>query len=359
MNYSNFSPRLVALELTRNCNLDCIHCRASASRGPYQGELETEEIFRILKEIAEVSKPVLILTGGEPLLRNDLFDIIQKAKFMGFNPVLATNGTLLTQEIALELKRSGISRVSISLDGASSKSHDSFRGVSGAFENALKGIKILKEVGVPFQINTTVTPLNLEELPHIYELAKKIEASAYHIFVLVPVGRGKNFREEKNFSEKLEKVLTWFYHQRKSSNLSFKVTCAPFYYRIIREKAKEEGLLVKVETFGLEALTRGCLAGIGFCFISHVGKVQPCGYLEITAGDLRKNEFKEIWEKSPVFNNLRNFKLYKGKCGICEYIKFCGGCRARAYELTGDYLEEEPLCLYQPQKSYLFQTLKL
>lgn len=359
MKSSNYLPRLIALELTRNCNLDCVHCRASASRGPYQGELETQEIFRILKEIAEISKPILILTGGEPLLRKDLLEIIRKAKFLKLNPVLATNGTLLTQELALELKEAGISKISISLDGARAETHDSFRKVEGAFEAALKGIKILKKVNLSFQINTTVTYLNLREIPKIHELAKNIGASAHHLFVLVPVGRGKNFKEEITFSNELEKLLIWFYYQKKNSAINLKVTCAPFYYRIMRERAREEGLLVNLETFGLDAVTRGCLAGISFCFISHTGKVQPCGYLELVAGDLRKNKFKEIWEESQIFNDLRNFKLYKGKCGRCEYIRVCGGCRARAYELTGDYLEEEPLCKYKPERSYLSQSLKL
>lgn len=358
MNSLEYLPRLIALELTRSCNLDCVHCRASASKGSYPNELETQEIFKILEEISKLSKPVLILTGGEPLLRKDLLEIVRKAKDLGLKPVLATNGTLLTQKLALELKESGIARVSISLDGGTSETHDSFRGVPGAFEGALKGIEILREVKLPFQINTTITSLNYKELPKIHQLAKSLGASAHHIFLLVPVGRGK-FLKEKKFLKELEELLIWFFYQKKSSTLNLKATCAPFYYRILREKAYEEGLPINVETFGLDALTRGCLAGTGFCFISHIGKVQPCGYLEVIAGDLRKNSFKEIWESSEVFNNLRNFQLYKGKCGKCEYIRVCGGCRARAYELTGDYLEEEPLCLYQPKKASLSKNLKL
>ncbi len=353
MDKNRFVPRLIAWELTRTCNLDCIHCRASASQGTYEGELSTEEVFRILEEITEVGNPVMILTGGEPLLRRDLLEIAARATSLGLKPVLATNGTLLTRELALELKKAGISRVSISLDGATPKAHDNFRKMPGAFEGALKGIQILKEVGLPFQINTTITAVNAEELPKVHELAKELGATAHHIFLLVPVGRGKELNEEALSPERYEALLNWFYEQREKSPLHLKATCAPHYYRILRERARAEGKEVTYETFGLDAVTRGCLAGVGFCFISHRGIVQTCGYLEVPCGDLRKNTFKEVWEGSEIFNKLRDFSLYKGKCGRCEYIRVCGGCRARAYELTGDYLEEEPLCTYQPKKASL------
>lgn len=353
MEKNNFIPKLIAWELTRTCNLDCIHCRASASRGTFEGELTRKEVFRILEEITEVAKPVIILTGGEPLLRKDLLDIAKRAVELGLKPVLATNGTLLTKELALELKRVGIARVSISIDGASAKAHDDFRKMPGAFEGAIRGIQILKEVGLPFQINTTITAINAEELPKVHNLAKELGAVAHHIFLLVPVGRGKELSKESLSPERYEELLHWFYEQRDKSHLHLKATCAPHYYRILRERAKAEGKEVTFETFGLDAVTRGCLAGVGFCFIGYNGIVQTCGYLEVPCGDLRKNTFKEIWENSEVFNKLRNFKLYKGKCGNCEYIRVCGGCRARAFEATGDYLEEEPLCTYQPKKEKL------
>ncbi|AEH44650.1 Radical SAM domain protein [Thermodesulfatator indicus DSM 15286] len=347
-----FIPRLVAWELTRHCNLDCVHCRAAASRGPYQNELTTEECFRILKEIKEVGNPIIILTGGEPLLREDIFEIAQEASRLGFRPVIATNGILITDEIAKKMKETGVARVSISLDGATAESHDNFRKVKGAFEGALKGISILKKAGIPFQINTTITEVNVEEVPAILELALKLGAVAHHIFLLVPVGRGKEMADQALTAEKYEKVLHWFYDQRKKVPEGFhlKATCAPHYYRILRQRAKEEGQQVTYETFGLDAVTRGCLAGTGFCFISHRGVIQPCGYLELNCGELRKQTFPEIWWHSEIFKNLRNFKVYKGKCGRCEYVRVCGGCRARAYEATGDYLDEEPLCTYEPKK---------
>jgi len=344
----SFLPRLIAFEVTRSCNLDCIHCRAAASKGPYEGELTTEEVYRILKEIREVSQPIIILTGGEPLLREDIFNIAEKCIEFGLKPVLATNGTLIDEKVAEKIKKSGIARVSISLDGGEAKTHDDFRKMPGAFEGAMKGISELKKAGIPFQINTTITGINKDELPKIHELAIKLGAVAHHIFVLVPVGRGKEISREALTPEEYERILKWFYEQRGKSNLQLKATCAPTYYRILRERAKAEGIKVTFETFGLDAITRGCLAGTGFCFISHRGVVQPCGYLEIPCGDLRKQSFKEVWENSEVFKNLRDFSKYKGKCGKCEYIRVCGGCRARAYYATGDYLEEEPLCLYEP-----------
>ena len=348
-NEKKFVPRLIAWEITRSCNLDCIHCRAAASKGPYENELTTEEILRIMREIKEVGNPVIILTGGEPLLREDVFFIAKKAVEFGFKPVLATNGTLIDKNIAKKIKESGIARVSISLDGASAEAHDNFRQMPGAFEGAIRGIEILKEENIPFQINTTITKQNLEEIPKVHELAKKLGAVAHHIFVLVPVGRGKEIKDSLT-PEEYEEVLNWFYEQREKTSLQLKATCAPTYYRILRQRAKAEGKKVNFETFGLDAVTRGCLAGIGFCFISHVGIVQTCGYLEIPCGDLRKQSFKDVWENSEVFNKLRDFKNYKGRCGRCEYIRVCGGCRARAYAVTGDYLEEEPLCTYEPAK---------
>ncbi len=347
-----FVPRLVAWELTRHCNLNCIHCRAAASRGPYENELTTEECFRILKEIREVGTPIIILTGGEPLLRPDIFEIAAEASRLGFRPVMATNGTLLTAEIIAKMKEVGIARVSISLDGAEAASHDSFRQQEGAFEGALRGIELLRQHGLPFQINTTVTEINVEEVPKILELALKLQAVAHHIFLLVPVGRGKEMASQALTAEKYEKVLHWFYEQRDKVPPGFhlKATCAPHYYRILRQRARAEGKPVTFETFGLDAVTRGCLAGTGFCFISHRGVVQPCGYLELNCGSLREKSFPEIWWETEIFKNLRHFKGYRGKCGRCEYVRVCGGCRARAYEATGDYLAEEPLCLYEPGK---------
>ena len=342
------SLRLVAWETTRNCNLACIHCRASAAQGPFSGELDTEASFRLMDQIAQVGKPIIILTGGEPLLRTDIFDIATYGTKKGLRMVMAPNGTLITETIAKQMADSGIQRISISLDGATRESHDRFRGVDGAFEGALQGIRLAKDAGVELQINTTITKTNLQEIPEIQKLAIKLGAAAHHIFLLVPTGRGKYIVDQEITATEYEHTLNWFYDQKEKTPLQLKATCAPHYYRILRQRAKQKGQSVTVKTHGMDAMTRGCLGGTGFCFISHRGIVQPCGFLDVNCGDITQTSFADIWNHSDIFLSLRNFDRLKGKCGACEFKKVCGGCRARAYEATGDFLAEEPLCIYQP-----------
>ncbi len=342
------SLRLVAWEITRNCNLSCIHCRASATNGPYTGELDTETSLRLLDQITDTGNPIIILTGGEPLLRPDIFDIAEYGTKKGLKMVMAPNGTLITGSTAKKMVASGIKRISISIDGPTKESHDSFRGVEGAFEGALRGIAFAKEAGLEFQINTTITKLNLKYISNIQDLAVSLGAVAHHIFLLVPTGRGKYIINQEISAQEYEETLNWFYDQREKTPLQLKATCAPHYYRILRQRAGEDGKSVTYESHGLDAVTRGCLGGTGFCFISHTGIVQPCGFLHIECGDVTKNSFEKIWNSSEVFLFLRNYDMLKGKCGICEFKRVCGGCRARAYEATGDYMAEEPLCSYEP-----------
>jgi heme b synthase len=342
------SLRLVAWETTRNCNLSCVHCRASATQGPFSGELDTAASFRLLDQIAQVGKPIIILTGGEPLLRTDIFDVAKYGTDKGLRMVMAPNGTLITENIAKQLADSGIQRISISLDGATHESHDRFRGADGAFEGALRGIRLAKDASIEFQINTTITKTNLHEIPNIQDLAVKLGAVAHHIFLLVPTGRGKYIVDQEITATEYESTLNWFYDQREKTPLQLKATCAPHYYRILRQRAKQEGKSITYKTHGMDAMTRGCLGGTGFCFISHRGIVQPCGFLDVNCGDITQASFADIWNRSDIFLSLRNFDELKGKCGVCEFKKVCGGCRARAYEATGDFLAEEPLCSYQP-----------
>jgi AdoMet-dependent heme synthase len=343
--------RLVAWEMTRKCNLNCVHCRAGSERGPYPGELSTAKCLEVLKEIREVGTPIVILTGGEPLMREDVFDLAQKGTGLGLRMVMATNGTLLRPELVERMKDSGIKRVSISLDGADERQHDAFRKVPGAFMGALEGIRLLKEGGVEFQINTTVTRHNIGNIQRILDLSVQLGAAAHHIFLLVPTGRAKYMVNQEIDALEYERVLHWFYEMRDQVPLHLKVTCAPHYYRILRQEAHRKGEKVDVETYGLDAVTRGCLGGTSFVFISNTGIVQPCGYLELNCGDLKKSPFPSVWRDSKIFNQLRDFSAYKGKCSRCEYVRFCGGCRARAYEATGDFLAEEPLCVYQPGRA--------
>jgi heme b synthase len=344
------TPRLIAWETTRRCNLACKHCRAVAEDHAYANELDTKASFKLLEQIKEVGDPIIILTGGEPLLRNDIFDIAAHGTKLGLRMVMATNGTLITEATAQKMKASGIKRISVSLDGSTPETHDDFRGIKNAFEESLQGIEIAKKASIEFQINTTITKTNLDQIPKILSLAENLGAVAHHIFLLVPTGRGKYIVDGEINAKEYEKTLNWFYDQREKTSLQLKATCAPHYYRILRQRSKEDGKQVTFETHGLDAVTRGCLAGTGFCFISHIGKIQTCGFLDVECGDITRQTFKDVWENSPVFNTLRDFNNLEGKCGICEFKRVCGGCRARAYEATGNYLAQEPLCSYEPQK---------
>lgn len=344
-----FPPiRLIAWETTRRCNLSCKHCRADAEDHDYPGELSTDEAKKLFDNVAEMGFPIIILTGGEPLLREDIFELAEYGDKLGLRMVMAPNGTLVTEDTAKKMAASGIKRISVSIDGATKESHDEFRGVKGAFEGAMHGIENAKKAGIEFQINTTITKDNLHEIPEILNLAISLGAVAHHIFLLVPTGRGKYIAEKTIDAKTYEKTLNWFYEQRDKVPLQLKATCAPHYYRILRQRAKRDGKSVDFDTFGLDAMTRGCLGGIGFCFISHVGKVQPCGFLDLDCGNVKEKTFREVWKDSQIFNNLRDYDSLSGKCGGCGYNKVCGGCRARAYEATGDYMEEEPFCLYNP-----------
>ncbi len=340
--------RLVAWEVTRSCNLACRHCRAEAHSEPYPGECDTAAAKAFIDSLPEVGSPIIIFTGGEPLLRRDIFELVAYARDKGLRSVMAPNGTLVTPENARLMAESGIQRCSISIDGADAAHHDAFRGVPGAFEGALRGMACLREAGIPFQINTTVTRDNLSHFKEIFSLAERLGAAAWHIFLLVPMGRATDLRDQVITAEEYEETLNWLYDFRKTTAMHLKATCAPHYYRIMRQRAKAEGVSVTPDTFGMDAMTRGCLGGIGFCFVSHVGRVQPCGYLELDCGNVFTTPLPEIWRSAEPFLRFRDKGAYLGKCGICEYHRVCGGCRARAYSLTGDSMAEEPLCTYAP-----------
>lgn len=343
------APRIIAWEITRSCNLSCAHCRAAAEFGHYKGELSLDEIKKVIDNIVTISNPILILTGGEPLLRPDIWEIIDYCHEKGAMPVVGTNATLITDEIAAKLAEHKIPRISVSIDFATAEEHDAFRGEPGCFDASIEGIKAAKRHGVGVQINTTVTKQNVHELPAIHDLAEELGVDAFHIFMLVPTGRGSDLIDLELSPEESEKALTWAYERQKTSPLHFKPTDSPHYYRIIRQLAKKEGKKVTREEYGMDAMTRGCLGGITFGFISHVGDVQPCGYFDMQLGNVKEQPFSEIWTNSKVFNDLRDYSLLKGKCGACEYKAVCGGCRARALEVTGDYMESEPYCAYIPE----------
>jgi heme b synthase len=295
-----------------------------------------------------ISNPIIILTGGEPLMRPDIWEIVDYAHEKGAMPVIGTNATLITEEIAQQMFDHGIPRISVSVDFPTAEEHDKFRGQAGCFDATIEGIKMAKRHGVGVQINMTVTTLNADKVEAVHDLAEELGIDAFHIFMLVPTGRGSDLLDKELPPEEYEKVLRWAYTRQKTSPLHFKPTDAPHYYRIIRQMAKEEGRKVTREEYGLDAMTRGCLGGITFCFISHTGDIQPCGYFDMQLGNVKEQPFSKIWTESTVFNDLRDYSLLKGKCGACEYKAVCGGCRARALEITGDYMEAEPYCIYEP-----------
>ncbi len=346
--------RLVAWEVTRSCNLFCAHCRGSAGYGQYGGELSTEECFHLIDEILEVGKPIIILTGGEPLARQDVLLIAKYAVTRGLRVVMGSNGTLITEEMAAKLKDVPISRIGISLDFPVAKLQDDFRGQAGAFEAAIAGIANVRQAGIDVQINSTVTKLNVAYLDELLSLALKVGAVAFHPFMLVPTGRGKGLASVELPPEQYEQTLNWIYDKQLElgDRMFFKPTDVPHYLRVVKQRQKQSRGIKKPEpTTGhnpANTITRGCLAGTGFCFISYQGKMKGCGYLDVEAGDIRKESFSRIWANSPLFRKLRDLSNIKGKCGVCEYKRICGGCRARAYETTGDYLEAEPYCIYKP-----------
>jgi len=350
--------RLVAWELTRNCNLFCSHCRGSAALGSYSGELSTEECFHLIDQILEVGNPIIILTGGEPLIRQDTLQIAGYAVRKGLRVVIGSNGTLITEEVATKLKMVPISRLGISLDFPVAELQDNFRGQRGAYDDVMTGITNAHRAGIEIQINSTITKLNVSYLDDLLSLALRIGAVAFHPFFLVPTGRGKGLEAVELSPQQYEDALNWVYDKQieLGDRIFFKPTDAPHYLRITKQRQKQSGEIIPPRKPGrsighnpANAISRGCLAGTGFCFISHQGKVKGCGYLDVEAGDVRKENFSQIWANSPLFSDLRDLSKLKGKCGICEYKRLCGGCRARAYETTGDYLEAEPYCIYEPR----------
>jgi radical SAM protein with 4Fe4S-binding SPASM domain len=376
-------PRLVFWESTAGCNLACIHCRRiTVADQLLPQDLSTQESFDLIDQIAAFGRPIFVLSGGEPLFRPDIFDIARHATDAGLIVALATNGTLIDAETAGKIKEAGIRRVSVSFDGADAETHDIFRG-QGAFDLAIAGMGHLRDIGVPYQINTTVARHNVHQMPETLALAKGLGAVALHLFLLVPVGCGVEIADDQQISaSEYEDVLNWMYDAEIEGGIELKATCAPHYFRIVRQRQVEErrqGIFRERPQsmhrqkhaggghpgsgqghpggnghpggrHAMNAMTKGCLAGTGVVFVSHRGEIFPCGYLPLEAGNIRREPFQKIWEQSPLFTDLREPDLLGGKCGICEFKRICSGCRARAYGMTMDYLGEEPFCTYEPRE---------
>ena len=323
---------IVSWNTTNSCNLNCRHCYRNAGvKSPE--ELSPEEGLALVDQIAEAGFKIMIFSGGEPLMREDIYTLTERARERGLRPVFGTNGTLLDRQAARRLKSSGAVTVGISLDSADPVSHDHFRDQPGAWQKAVEGMTACREAGLPFQIHTTVMEWNLSEVERLTDFAVEIGAAGHHIFFLVPTGRAVDIETETLRAAQYESLLRRIMKKQTQVDIELKPTCAPQFIRI----ADQLGIKTR--------FTKGCLAGVSYCIVNPAGLVQPCAYLDIKAGDVRRETFGSIWRSSKLFQELRAAE-YKGKCGVCNYKNLCGGCRARAYFYHNDYLAEEPWCDY-------------
>jgi radical SAM protein with 4Fe4S-binding SPASM domain len=335
--------RVVAWEATRRCPLRCRHCRGGARDETPAGELTTAEGLRLVEAVAAAGRPLLILTGGEPMVRPDFYDLLERARELGLRTAVAPCGGLLDEPAARRLREVGVARISISLDGPSAETHDRFRGVPGAFDTAVRALEHARAASLPFQVNTTVTRGNAGKLPAILDLAVRLGAAAWDLFFLVPVGRGAALAAEALDAVGMAQTLDWVADARARQPVPIQVTCAPQFAARLAERGKSASIGA-----------RGCLAGRGFLFVSHRGRLQPCGFLELPCGDLRQDAFDlaRLWQTSAWFQKLRDPALLAGACGACAYRELCGGCRARALATTGDPRGPEPACPMAREEGY-------
>ena len=328
---------LVSWNTTNACNLSCRHCYRDAG-AKAEEELSTEEGLALIDQVAGAGFKIMIFSGGEPLMRPDIYELVACAAGKGLRPVFGTNGTLLTGAVAEKLKKTGAAAMGISLDSTDPEQHDRFRGAPGAWQAAVDGMRACRRAGLPFQVHTTVMDWNYEQVEALTDLAVREGAAAHHVFFLVPTGRAVNMEAESLRARQYENLLHRLMEKQKTVPIEVKPTCAPQFMRI----ARQMGLKLRFQ--------KGCLAGVAYCIINPRGVVQPCAYLDIPAGNVRETPFGLIWRDNPVFKRLRAGE-YGGGCGGCTYRKVCGGCRARAYFYYGDYMAEEPWCLYREQRS--------
>jgi radical SAM protein with 4Fe4S-binding SPASM domain len=349
-----YVPLVISWNVTLRCNLKCSHCYINAKETKLPDELSTDAAKMLIHQITEVSRPLLILSGGEPLLREDIYEIIRYGADRGLKMGMGSNGMLIDNEVARKLKDAGMWTVAISLDSCISDRHDEFRGVEGCWQHAINAIKALKKVGIEVQVNCTVTRQNYDEIDDIMALAESLGVDNFHLFFLVPTGRGTDIKDIT--PEMYEEMITSTLSKTTKYKLNVKPSCAPQFMRVAKD-----------QNIDMSRWVRGCMAGIYYCRIYPSGEVTPCPYMPISLGNIRERSFKDIWFNSEVFKALRDFDQLKGKCGLCEHRCACGGCRARAYGVSaeqmdfcgdlkeptelgsGDYLAEDPWCKYQPQ----------
>lgn len=351
----NQRPFIAIWEVTQACDLACVHCRASAQPDRHPMELSTNEGKHLIDQIAAMQVPVFVLTGGDPIKRPDLFELIAHARSVGVRVSLTPSATpLLTKEIVIRLKETGLARLAVSVDGASAETHDAFRGLSGSFARTLDAVRWANEIGLPVQINTTFSRRNIAEIDELVALIERLKITLWSVFFLVPTGRGK--LNDLLSAEEFESVFAKVYSLSKSASFDIKTTEAQHYRRFLLQQRVADRKVGVDPRFAQEKTAddlgrapRGLNDGKGFVFISHKGEVFPSGFLPLSAGNVREQELAAIYRDSPLFRNLRATSKLEGKCGACEFKEICGGSRSRAYALTGNPHAEEPCCSYIPK----------
>jgi len=341
----DFKPYLVALNLTKRCNLKCEHCYldATTKMGGGHDELTTEECFRLIDQIAQVNAgSLLVITGGEPLVRPDILEIARHAVEQRFMVVFGTNGMLIDDKMAKAMVDIGVMGVGISIDSLDSATHNAFRGLPGAWEGAMAGIEACKRNGLQFQVHFSAQPMNYKELPAVIDWSHDLGAKVLNVFFMVCTGRGEELTDIT--PSQYEEVLTYLVEsQDKYQDMLVRARCAPHFKRLAYEKDPNSPITKATGYMG-----GGCLAGTNYARVTPNGDLTPCPYMPLSAGNIRDTSFVDLWENSEVFNSFR-YPHLKGKCGDCEYSEICGGCRARPYVDHGDAMDEDEWCLYTPK----------
>ena len=347
MNFDQ-SPLLVIWEVTQACDLACVHCRASAQPNRHPDELNTEQGYRLLDQIRSFGDPLMVFTGGDPLKRPDLFDLVRYSVKIGLRTNVTPSATpLLTGQAIRNLKDGGIARMAISLDGPDAATHDDFRGIPGTFDRAMFALREAQRIGLDTQLQTTVTRRNMARLPEIAEIAREVGTKMWSLFFLIVTGRAES--GDDLLAEEYEKVFEYMFDLSKTAPFGIKTTEAMHYRRYVAQRMKAEHSNVPSQSAGAVVWrTAGVSDGKGFVFVSHTGEIFPSGFLPITGGNVLQDSLTDVYRESDLFKTLRDTTQREGKCGVCEYQKICGGSRSRAYALTGNYLAEDPRCVYQP-----------
>ena len=349
-------PFTVAWELTRSCALACLHCRAEAQPKRHPDELTTEEALGVVDRLADLAPPVLVLTGGDPMMRRDLFEIAEHAVARGLRVAVSPTATALaTEERLTRLRDIGVQMIHVSLEGATEETHDSFRGFKGAFQRSVQTLERLQSIGLPAQVGTTVCDRNVHELPAIARWMEQLGVRMWNLFFLVPTGRGRGL--EMVDVATAEKTWEWLCELSESAPFGVRTTAAPQFRRTMVRRARERdsapvrltgaGYQFREASGGVE--TRGVNDGKGFMFIDHLGNICPSGFLQVPAGNVRTDNVSEVYRQSALFRELRDPSALRGGCGRCQFADLCGGSRARAYAVHGSYLDDDPLCALLPE----------